>query len=377
MRLLIPSLVFFLYILLSLVLPLPWRPLGKAGAAALVLAVSLKYQAYQAFGGSFFAPDLPRPLLLAMEALHAAVIILAVLLLLKDGLALLLWLGRLAGASWHLPFTPLARGAGLAALALCLACWGTWQSVRVPGVRTLELKVPGLPAPLDGFSLVQITDIHIGPLLRGDWLQAVVERANALRPDVAVLTGDMVDGLPAAMGRDLEPLAGLRATHGVFGVTGNHEYYFHAEEWLPVFTRLGVAMLHNEHRVLSVGDSRLVIAGVPDIQEQRFGGEGPDAAKALAGAPDAVRVLLDHRPSGAAAGAAAGAQIQLSGHTHGGTMFFIRPLIATFNGGHTHGLYHQGGMQLYVSPGTGIWPGFSCRLGVPAEITRIVLRPAA
>ena len=375
MRLLLPSLGLFLYILLSLVLPLPCRPLGKAAAGLVVLAACLKYQAYQVLGGSFLAPALPRPLLLAMEALYGAVLVLCVLLLLKDGLALLLWLGRLAGGAWSLPFSLAARGAGLAALALALGAWGTWQSVQVPGVRTVEIPVPALPAKLDGFSVVQLSDLHIGPILRGDWLRAVVEKANALHPDAVALTGDLVDDLPAAIGRDLEPLGELRAAHGVFGVTGNHEYYFQWEQWRPVLARLGVAMLHNEHRVLSAPGGEVVIAGVPDIQEGRFGGEGPDAGKALAGAPDAVRILLDHRPGGRWAGS--GAQVQLSGHTHGGTMVFLRPLIASYNGGQTSGLYDMGGLQLYVSPGTGIWGGFSCRLGVPAEITRVVLRRRA
>ena len=375
MRLFLPSLGLCLYVILSLVLPLPCRPLGKVAAGLVVLAACLKYQAYEVLGGSFFAPHLPRPLILTMEALYGAVIVLCFLLLLKDGLALLLWLGRLAGGSWGLPFSPAARSAGLAALALLLGAWGTWQSVKVPDVRTVEIAVPGLPAQLDGFSLVQLSDIHIGPLLRGDWLRGVVEKTNALHPDVVALTGDMVDDLPAAIGRDMDPLGELRAAHGVFGVTGNHEYYFQWEQWRPVFARLGVDMLHNEHRVLSVRGSELVIAGVPDIQESRFGGEGPDPRKALAGAPDAVRILLDHRPGGSVGGSLA--HVQLSGHTHGGTMVFLRPLIASFNGGQTSGLYDENGLKLYVSPGTGIWDGFSCRVGVPAEITRIVLRPQA
>ena len=187
------------------------------------------------------------------------------------------------------------------------------------------------------------------------------------------LTGDLIDGTPDALKDDIEPLGELRARYGVFGVTGNHEYYFQVRNWLPVFEKLGVTMLHNEHKTLSVdGRTDLVIAGIPDPTGTRFGGPGPDAHKALYGAPDALRLLLAHRPDGASGNDHA--DIQLSGHTHGGLLFFLKWLLASFNGGLVQGLYDVKGTTLYVSPGTGLWSGFSCRLGVPSEITRIVLR---
>lgn len=398
MRLAIPSLCLFLYVILSFVLPLPCRRLGRVAAAFAVLAVCLKYLAYEIFGGSFFAPELPRPLLLTQEALYASAVILFFLLLMKDGLAGLLWLGRRAGFAWRHPFSPpvriaglLATGcppadlsleagfspavksAGLLAIALSLGCWSTWQAVKVPGIRTMEISVPGLPAQLDGFSVVQITDIHIGSLLRGEWLRAVVEKTNALHPDMVALTGDLIDGLPETIGSEVQPLGDLRAKHGVYGVTGNHEYYCQVELWLPVFKKLGIDMLLNEHRVLSVQGRELVIAGITDPMASRFGQEGPDVRKALNGAPDTTSILLAHQPRGATANTAA--DIQLSGHTHGGHMVFIQPLIASFNDGFVHGLYDVNGMKLHVSPGTGLWGGFSSRVGVPSEITRIVLRP--
>lgn len=372
MRLAIPSLVLCLYIVASLIMFMPCRLLFKVAAGIALLAVSQKYLAYEMIGGSFIAPSLPRPLLLTMEVLYAAMVILFFLLLIKDGLALLLWLSRCLGTSWRLPFPPAVRGTGLVLTALVLAGWGTWQSLRVPRVNTVEVPLARLPGSLDGFAIVQLTDIHIGMLLRKEWLEAVVEKTNALAPDLVVLTGDMIDGSPEELGRDIAPLGELRAQYGVYGVTGNHEYYFQAKRWLPVFQDLGVTMLHNEHRIVSVGGADVVLAGVPDPTERRFGGPGPDLKKALEGAPDAVRVLLAHQPYGAAG--ATGIDIQLSGHTHGGNLFFLQRFIASFNQGFVAGLYVINGMALYVSPGTGIWSGFSCRLGVPSEITRIVLR---
>jgi hypothetical protein len=230
-----------------------------------------------------------------------------------------------------------------------------------------------LPVSLDGFAIVQLTDIHLGSFLKGAWLRDVVAKTNDLSPDLVAVTGDMIDGSPDELKDDIAPLGNLQARYGVYGITGNHEYYFRVEQWLPVFAKLGITMLHNEHRILSVaGGSQLVIAGVPDQTAIHYGGAGPDIAKALAGAPDTIRVLMAHRPNGIAE--TINADLQLSGHTHGGNLFFLKWLISAFNGGLVNGLYEVGGMKLYVSPGTGIWSGFSCRLGVPAEITHIILR---
>jgi predicted MPP superfamily phosphohydrolase len=373
MRLAIPSLVLCIYIVVSLITFFPCRPLVKVVAGVALLAISQKYLVYEKIGGSFIAPDLPAPLLLTMEILYASMVILVFLLLIKDGLALLLWLGRCLGSSWHLPFSSAIQGSGLVLAALVLGIYGTWQAIRVPNVRTIEIALPRLPGRLDGFSIVQLSDIHLGPFLKGAWLREVVEKTNALSPDLVAVTGDMIDGSPDQLKDDVAPLGDLRARYGVYGITGNHEYYFRVEEWLPVFAKLGITMLRNEHRILSVADgAELVIAGVPDEAADHYGGAGPDSKTALAAAPDTVSILMAHRPTGIAG--RSNADLQLSGHTHGGNLFFLKWLISAFNGGLVGGLYALDGMTLYVSPGTGIWSGFSCRLGVPAEITHIILR---
>jgi uncharacterized protein len=201
MRLAIASLIIFLYIVASLISVMTCRPLAKVAASIVFFAISLKYLIYENIGGSFIAPDLPHLLLLFMEILYASMVILAFLLLLKDGLALLLWLGRCFGTSWPLPFTPEIRGGGLVLAALILGIFGTWQSVRIPDIRTIEITLPKLPANLDGFSIVQLSDIHIGPFLKGDWLRGVVEKANSLAPDLVALTGDMIGRLPGGAER--------------------------------------------------------------------------------------------------------------------------------------------------------------------------------
>lgn len=382
MRLAIPSLVLFIYIVVSLITFFPCRPLVKVIAGIALLAISQKYLVYENIGGSFIAPDLPGPLLLTMEILYASMVILVFLLLVKDVLALLLWLSRWLGSSWHLPFSPAIRSVGLVLAALVLGIYGTWQSLRVPDVRTIEIALAKLPVSLDGFSIVQLSDIHLGSFLKGAWLRDVVAKTNALSPDLVAVTGDMIDGSPDELQDDVAPLGNLQARYGVYGITGNHEYYFRVDRWLPVFAKLGITMLQNEQRILAVaGGARLVIAGVPDQAEQHYGGPGPDSKTALAAAPDTVRILMAHRPydivGKVGMAGRIDADLQLSGHTHGGNLFFLKWLISTFNGGLVGGLYDVDGMKLYVSPGTGIWSGFSCRLGVPAEITHIILRSKA
>ena len=372
MKLLLPSVLIAVYLCFSLILPLKARASVRAGLAAILLAVSQKYVFYQTFGGSFFRPELPIPVLLTAEALYASLVILFFLALLKDCAGLILWLTRRMGANWHMPFSPAVRSSGLVLLALAAGIWGTFQSVRVPEVRTVEVRLPNLPAELEGFSIAQLTDVHIGPLLKKEWLSGVVKKANDINAHIAVLTGDIIDGLPHELADELHPLSQLRSRLGVFGVNGNHEYYYDARGWLPVFSSLGVDILNNEHRVLPGG---LVLGGVTDRNAPRFGQPAPDMEAAFSGAPEGLRILLSHQPQFGDIIPAAGIDLQLSGHTHGGLLFFLKPLIAHYNKGFVHGLYEtDGGGQLYVSPGTGLWSGFSCRLGVPSEITRIVLK---
>jgi predicted MPP superfamily phosphohydrolase len=181
----------------------------------------------------------------------------------------------------------------------------------------------------------------------------------------------MIDGSPEALQKDIAPLRALQAKYGVFGITGNHEYYFGAHRWLPVFEDLGINMLENEARTFSIQGKKLVLAGVPDSAALHFGEVGPDRGL-LQTLPDGIRVLLQHRPSGVSGNE--GVDLQLSGHTHGGHLFFLKWLIASYNGGLAGGLFDFNGPKLYVSPGTGVWAGFSSRLGVPSEITYIILR---
>ena len=335
----------------------------------------MKYEIYQILGGAFFAPQMPRELILILEAMYGALLILFFLLLLWDIYLFGNWL--LAKVGFPIP-KQLPSGlikSGLCCLALALGIYGVWQAVKVPNVKEVEMRISDLPADLDGFSIVQLSDLHVGPLLKKDWLSSVVAKVNALNPDLIALTGDYIDGTVSEIKDEIIPLADLHSKYGIFAVTGNHEYYWNATEWVEALKKLGIHFLTNEHATLEVNGSKLIIVGIPDLAASRFGLTAPNLTKALENAPEGLRVLLAHQPK-IFKESQTQTDIQLSGHTHVGIMFFIQPLIARFNEGFVAGLYSDNNKNLYVSPGTGLWNGFSCRVGVPAEISRIILRKA-
>ena len=244
--------------------------------------------------------------------------------------------------------------------AAVLAFVGFVQARR-PRVVSLEI-----PAPLD-YRIVQWSDVHIGPTIQRRFVESLVERTNALDADAIVITGDLVDGYVDGLRHAMEPLRDLRARDGVFVVTGNHEYYWRASEWVKEFARLGLTFLKNEHRVIN---DDLVIAGVTDPAGRYT--HKPDAAAALKGVPrEAFKVLLAHRPQVAQAASKLGVDLQLSGHTHGGQFFPFNLLIRWFQPV-VAGLHRIGDTLLYVSRGTGYW-GPPSRLGVGGEITLIDL----
>lgn len=373
MLLYIASFIIFIFVCFNLFFRTDCSLAMKLIGCLLILLASMKYEVYQFLGGAFFAPQLPRELLIFFEAVYGALIILFFLLLLWDLYLLGNWI--LAKAGMPVPRclpTGVIRS-GLVVIALALGSWGTWQAIKVPEPKTVEVKLPNLPAGLDGLALVQLTDLHIGPILGKDWLSQVVSRVNALNPDLILLTGDYIDGYASELASELQPLENLRSRYGVLGSTGNHEFYWNMPEWRQELERLNITILDNSHRSFKINNETIVLAGIPDLNAPRFGFNGPDLQEALRDAPDAVRILLTHQPKKAREYAPL-VDLMLAGHTHGGLMFFLQPLIARFNAGFVAGLYPVEGKNLYVSPGTGLWNGFSCRIGVPAEITRIILR---
>lgn len=319
--------------------------------------------------GTMFSPELPEPVMLLLGWMFGCTLFLALMLLLQDVCLVI------CRSIFHRPAIN-RRGMRITMLAAAglLSAAGVYNAVKIPDVRHSVITLEKLPHEFDGFTLVQLTDIHASRLLTHRWVQSVVDKTNSLHPDLIAVTGDMADGTVEARRADVSPLAALKAPYGVYAITGNHEYYFDADAWVKEYSRLGLHFLLNSHVRLTKGDASLVLAGVTDEVAPEYGGPGPDLMNALSGVSrkEAV-ILLDHRPGTAAGSALAGVSLQLSGHTHGGMIRGLDIAAGPANNGFVSGLYQVGDMALYVSNGAGLWNGFPLRLGRPSEITFITL----
>ncbi|WP_217704067.1 metallophosphoesterase [Piscinibacter koreensis] len=258
-------------------------------------------------------------------------------------------------------------------LGALASLWGFANARRTPRIARVDVALADLPPALEGFTIAQISDVHVGPTIKGGFVQAIVEAVNRERPDVVAITGDLVDGSVRELAGHVAPLAALEARHGSYFVTGNHEYYSGAEPWVRELGRLGVKVLMNEHVLIRQGGAELVLGGVTDFGAHHFApGQRSDPAAALAGAPaHAPKVLLAHQPRSADAAERAGFDLQLSGHTHGG-QFLPWNLFVPLQQPFTAGLHRWGRMWVYTSRGTGYW-GPPKRFGAPSEITLLRL----
>lgn len=288
-----------------------------------------------------------------------------------------MWLMAHAGGS-ETPVDPARRllisraiALGVGGTTLGVTAWGMKTALAGVQVVPQHVKLKGLPQALDGFKLVQISDVHIGPLLRKEWLSGIVDRIEALKPDAVVITGDLVDGSVEELRAHVEPLARLKPPQGVFFVTGNHEYYSGWREWVAHLPSLGVRPLRNERVELAKG---LHLAGIHD-PSMTGTNESPDLDKALAGKPAGEPVvLLAHQPKQFKEAALKGVDLTLSGHTHGGQIFPFTFLVR-LQQPWVAGRYTEGASQLYVSRGTGFW-GPPLRVMATPEITLLTLAPA-
>ncbi len=294
---------------------------------------------------------------------------LLVLTLLRDVLHLVALLFDFGSAE----FTR-ASAIGVPLLALGVTLVGLVNARRVASVVEVEVPIAGLPPALHGYSIVQISDIHVGPTIKRGYLNAIVTKVNGLKPDAIAITGDLVDGSVARLALHTAPLGRLSARDGTFFVTGNHEYYSGADAWIAEMRRLGLTVLLNQHVVRERDGAALMIAGVTDFTAHHFNAaHRSDPHAAAAGAPEGlhVRILLAHQPRSAAAAADAGFDLQLSGHTHGG-QFFPWNLFVPLQQPYVSGLNRLASLWVYVSRGTGYW-GPPKRFGAPSEITRVRL----
>jgi len=306
------------------------------------------------------------------------------LLLLALGSDLFMWLASAVafadeGTGAEVRSAARARAVGMVGIASLAFLPALRAGLSEPRVKRIAIPLPRWPREWAGFRVVQISDVHIGAILKRDFARRLTERVNELDPDLIAVTGDLVDGPVSELSEEVAPFAGLHARHGVYFVTGNHDHYSGANPWVERVRELGMRVLRNQretihpHQDPDAGSFEL--AGVDDYRARFMSGDGgADLDKALADLPpDRFVLLLAHDPIVFKRAASMGVDLQLSGHTHGGQLwpfhYFVRlatPFVA--------GLHLRDAARLYVSRGTGFW-GPPMRLFAPAEITEITLLP--
>ena len=267
-------------------------------------------------------------------------------------------------------FLARAISAGIVSLSGVVGIGGLIKVARGFVIQRVRVPIEKFPASANGYSIAQITDLHVGPTLGVGYVEEVVKETNALNPDLIVITGDLVDGSVEQLREHVEPLRGLVAKDGVFFVTGNHEYYSGAVEWIAHLETLGIRVLRNERvDIRGIFD----LAGVDDISAERMQpGHGQDMMKATQGRdPSRALVLLAHQPKSLKEAVLAGVDLQLSGHVHGGQIYPFNWL-AHLDQPFISGLHRREKTWIYVSAGTGYW-GPPMRVGTTAEIARIEL----
>ena len=344
---------------LTFVLPCHVRTRLQAIAAMILLLGGMKFIGYYYFGKSAFNPEFPVALIRVWDVLHATVVFLFLL-------SIVFFFLR-----------PRVKFILLPILSLGLAIWGCVNAVQVPDVREVTIRSARVPAELDGYRIVHLSDLHISSALRRPWVRALVKRVNDLHPDLIACTGDYVDGRVAQRVADVFPLRSLSAPDGVWYVTGNHEYYRDSLAWQTWFENNGFRFLHGEAVTVRSG---LSLIGVDDSQAYYTKPSTPtvgDAMRQLSATNANYTILLQHRPLYARVNLTAyPIDLQLSGHTHGGIFPGLRSLVGRVNNGFVKGTYTIGSKNLNVSSGAGIWAGFPIRLFTPSEITLITLKSA-
>lgn len=264
-------------------------------------------------------------------------------------------------------------GLSLSATGL-MSVAGIFEARMSPVVKRVKVPLQGLPDDFVGTTILQMSDIHVGQTIKKDFVEILVQMSNDLRPDMVVLTGDLIDGLHSQLAHELDSFKNIQAPLGRFMIPGNHEYYWGVDHWITHWKDLGFTTLINEHKVVTKNNSHIAMGGVHDHSARHVDGDLVSSPSlAFQNAPaDITKILLAHQPKSVFEAAKAGVHLQISGHTHSGQYFPYNILIYFFQP-YVKGLHlHDVNTWIYVNQGTGYW-GPPSRFGVPPEITLIEL----
>lgn len=258
-------------------------------------------------------------------------------------------------------------------VAFVLAAIALIQGHRDPVVTAHEIRLKNLPPEKDGMVIVAISDLHLGGLIRDRWLERMTEKVRGLKPDLILVVGDLIDGNVPRVRFMASQLRVLQAPLGVWGVTGNHDFYAGLRESVEFFQNAGVRLLRDESVELAPG---LRLSGVDDLTARlQFGLNGKPLETALATNDGEATIFLSHSPMLVEDAAARGANLMISGHTHNGQVWPFTYLVQ-LRYPRAHGRYEVNGMTLLVGRGAATW-GPRMRLWPPGEVLKITLRSGA
>lgn len=250
-------------------------------------------------------------------------------------------------------------------LATLIALYGFYEAIKVPAVKHITIESDLLPENFKPSTIAVLSDLHIvtNSVQEKKWLEKTVEKTNALNADIIFITGDIIDASVGHLKNQVKPLFDLKAQGGVYYIFGNHETYRGAKAWQEYFESQGANVINDKLVGADLGDNPVLLAGIyenPNLLDNLKSGR---PVILLTHYPDTVRKIPQDL-----------VVLQVSGHTHGGQIKPLAPLVAKMNGGFVNGLYKVGDTTLYVHPGTGLWRGFPFRFLTPSEITLITLK---